>query len=59
MHGTNYYCAGQACHRTTQHVIVRMHERTYYYCVQCGRRLEERTEYDREQNAIDSHRKTA
>ncbi len=47
MHGSNYYCAGQACHRTTQHVIVRMHERTYYYCVQCGRRLEERAEYEK------------
>jgi len=47
MHGSNYYCAGQACHRTTHHVIVRMHDRTYYYCVQCGRRLEERTEYEK------------
>lgn len=40
----SYYCAGQGCRRTTNRVTVRMQNRTYYYCVQCGRRLETRLE---------------
>ena len=43
MADTNYYCAGSHCRRTTQRVRVRMAEQTYYYCVECGRRLEETT----------------
>ena len=44
---TSYYCAGDHCRRTTNHLCVRMQQRTYYYCVQCGRRLELRDEYER------------
>lgn len=40
MMGTNYYCAGERCRKTTRHVCVRMDERVYFYCVDCGRRLE-------------------
>ena len=40
MTGTNYYCAGSHCRRTTRRVRVRMANQTYYYCVECGRRLE-------------------
>ena len=43
---TNYYCAGDHCRRTTQRLCVRMMNRTYYYCVVCGRRLELRGEYE-------------
>jgi hypothetical protein len=39
MHRTNYYCAGPHCRRTTRRLTVRLHSRTYYYCVDCGRRL--------------------
>ena len=48
MTGNNYYCAGNHCRRTTQRVRVRMAERTYYYCVECGRRLECREERARQ-----------
>lgn len=44
MSGHNYYCAGEHCRKTTSHFCVRMDERTYYYCVDCGRRLEVRLE---------------
>ena len=37
---SNYYCASHQCRRTTRHVCVRMTKQTYYYCVECGRRLE-------------------
>jgi len=37
---SNYYCASHLCRRTTRHVCVRMAKQTYYYCVECGRRLE-------------------
>ncbi len=40
MTDTNYYCAGSHCRRTTRRVRVRMANQTYYYCVECGRRLE-------------------
>jgi len=40
MTGTNYYCSSAACRKTTAHVRVRMDRRTYFYCVQCGHRLE-------------------
>jgi len=43
---TNYYCAGENCRRTTQRLTVRMQDRTYFYCVKCGRRLELRGEYE-------------
>ena len=42
MRCTNYYCAGDHCRRTTQRVRVRIDDRTYLYCVHCGRRLEMR-----------------
>ena len=41
---TNYYCAGDRCRRTTQHLCVRLQSGTYLYCVNCGRRLEVRDE---------------
>jgi len=44
MTGTNFYCAGEGCRRTTRRLTVRMQNRTYYYCVNCGRRLELRGE---------------
>lgn len=37
---SSYYCAGDHCRRTTSRVRVRMRKRTYFYCVECGRRLE-------------------
>ena len=40
MSDTNDYCAGSHCRRTTRRVRVRMANQTYYYCVECGRRLE-------------------
>jgi len=43
---TSYYCAGEPCRKTTPRVTVRMRNRTYYYCVKCGRRLELRGEYE-------------
>ena len=46
MQDANYYCAANLCRRTTQRVTVRMMNRTYYYCVRCGRRLELREEYE-------------
>ena len=46
MQGANYYCAGDQCRQTTQRVTVRMMDRTYYYCVKCGRRLEVREEHE-------------
>ncbi|MHC5051894.1 MAG: hypothetical protein ACYTGK_14935 [Planctomycetota bacterium] len=46
---TNYYCAGDRCRRTTQHLRVRMESRTYLYCVKCGRRLEHRVQPEREE----------
>jgi len=42
MPGTNYYCAGQSCRRTTRHLYVRLENQGYLYCVDCGRRLEVR-----------------
>ena len=45
----NYYCAGDHCRKTTERVRVRMRNRTYFYCVVCGRRLEMRDEYERQQ----------
>ena len=47
MQGSNHYCSGHMCRKTTRHVRVRMESRTYYYCVQCGRRLETRREFER------------
>jgi hypothetical protein len=44
MTGTSYYCAGDGCRRTTRRLTVRMQKRTYFYCVDCGRRLELRDE---------------
>jgi len=44
---TNYYCAGDRCRRTTQHLVVRMESRTFLYCVKCGRRLEQRVQSER------------
>ena len=44
MTGTNFYCAGEGCRRTTRRLTVRMQNRTYFYCVNCGRRLELRAE---------------
>jgi len=41
---SNYYCAGEHCRKTTRRLTVRMEKRTYYYCVNCGRRLELRDE---------------
>ncbi len=46
MTGNNYYCAGEQCRRTTRRLCVRMRKRTYYYCVNCGRRLELRDEVE-------------
>lgn len=46
----NYYCAGEQCRRTTRRLCVRMGDRTYYYCVSCGRRLELRNEYERDRD---------
>jgi hypothetical protein len=46
---TNYYCAGDRCRRTTEHLRVRMESRTYLYCVKCGRRLEHRVRPERDQ----------
>lgn len=43
----NYYCDSPQCRRTTRRLCVRMNGRTYYYCVDCGRRLELRPEYDK------------
>ena len=40
----NYYCAD--CRQTTRRLTVRMNNRTYFYCVHCGRRLERRDEYE-------------
>lgn len=40
MTGTNYYCTGDSCRKTTPHVCVRMDKRTFFYCVHCGHRLE-------------------
>ena len=42
----NYYCAGENCRKTTRRLTVRMMDRTYFYCVNCGRRLELRGEID-------------
>ena len=44
MTDTNYYCAGSHCRKTTRRVRVRMSNQTYFYCVECGRRLETREE---------------
>lgn len=46
MTGNNYYCAGDQCRKTTRRLCVRMRKRTYFYCVNCGRRLELRDEPD-------------
>ncbi len=43
----SYYCDSPQCRRTTRRFCVRMNQRTYYYCVECGRRLELRPEYDK------------
>ena len=51
MTATNYYCAGSQCRRTTQRVRVRMASQTYYYCVECGRRLESREQRPLEKKA--------
>lgn len=53
---TNYYCAGQRCRQTTNHLRVRMHDRTYFYCVKCGRRLELRGEFERARAESESRR---
>jgi len=47
--GNNYYCAGDQCRKTTRRLCVRMRKRTYYYCVNCGRRLELRADHEHEQ----------
>jgi len=41
----SYYCAGDHCRRTTNRMRVRMRKRTYFYCVECGRRLELRVRH--------------
>ncbi|MHC4931986.1 MAG: hypothetical protein ACYTGV_07345 [Planctomycetota bacterium] len=46
MTGHNYYCAGDHCRRTTERVRVHMKGKTYFYCVDCGKRLEERNGYE-------------
>ena len=46
MTGNNYYCAGDQCRKTTRRLCVRMRNRTYYYCVNCGRRLELRDDLE-------------
>jgi len=46
MQSTHHYCSGHLCRGTTRHVRVRMESRTYFYCVQCGRRLETRVEFE-------------
>ena len=46
MMGNNYYCAGDQCRRTTRRLCVRMRKRTYFYCVNCGRRLELRDDLE-------------
>ena len=51
MADNNYYCAGSQCRKTTQRVCVRMEKRTYYYCVDCGRRLETRGEVEESKKA--------
>ncbi len=51
---SNYYCAGSRCRKTTRRVCVRMSNRTYLYCVDCGRRLEMRRE---QQAAMVAHPK--
>ena len=40
---SNYYCANSGCRRTTVHLCVKMEQRKYLYCVECGRRLEVRS----------------
>ncbi len=42
----SYYCSSQHCRRTTRHLCVKMRERTFFYCVTCGRRLELREEFE-------------
>ncbi len=59
MQGANYYCAADQCRQTTQRVTVRMMNRTYYYCVRCGRRLEVREEYERYNREQDGGRSQA
>jgi len=44
MTGTNYYCAGERCRKTTRHLYVRLENQAYLYCVECGRRLDVRPE---------------
>jgi len=44
MTGTNYYCAGDRCRKTTRHLYVRLESLAYLYCVDCGRRLDVRPE---------------
>jgi len=46
MMGNNFYCAGDQCRKTTRRLCVRMRKRTYYYCVNCGRRLELRADHE-------------
>ena len=46
MQSIHHYCSGHLCRATTRHVRVRMESRTYFYCVQCGRRLETRAEFE-------------
>lgn len=46
MTGNNYYCAGEQCRKTTRRLCVRMRKRTYFYCVNCGRRLELREDHE-------------
>ena len=48
---TNYYCAGDRCRRTTQHLVVRIEGRIFLYCVKCGRRLEQRVQRERHEDA--------
>ena len=57
MQVANYYCA--ECRQTTQRVTVRMMNRTYYYCVKCGRRLEVREEYEQYHGHHDGGRSQA
>ena len=40
----NYYCAGESCRQSTRRLAVRVRNRTFYYCVRCGRRLERRVD---------------
>jgi hypothetical protein len=42
----NYYCASSQCRRTTQRLRVEMAQKTYYYCVECGRRLERKEAHE-------------